>query len=62
MFSTWTPKYVKEWPFRLLLVALGYYFTYFWGPGVDHVNLKILQSGYGPSKGAFQKPWFVGSF
>ena len=25
-------KYVKQWPFGLFLVALGYYFTYFWGP------------------------------
>ena len=26
-------KYVKKWPFRLLLVTLGYYFTYYGGPG-----------------------------
>ena len=26
-------KYVNYWPLRPCLVALGYYFTYFWGPG-----------------------------
>ena len=28
------PKYVKELPFWLFLVTLGYDFTYFWGPGI----------------------------
>ena len=28
-----TQKYVKFWPFGLVLVALGCCFTYFWGPG-----------------------------
>ena len=27
------PKYAEYWPFWLFLVALGYFFTYFWGPG-----------------------------
>ena len=26
-------KYVEKLPFRLFLVGLGYYVTYFWGPG-----------------------------
>ena len=41
---SWTPsrdallmpgplQYVKQWSFRLLLVALGHYFTHFWPPG-----------------------------
>ena len=35
------PKYVKSWPFRLFLVAWGYYFTYFtyyWGPSLVDVT------------------------
>ena len=27
------PENAKHLPFRLLLMALGYYFTYLWGPG-----------------------------
>ena len=27
-------KYVKSWPFELVLVVLGHYFTYFGGPGI----------------------------
>ena len=29
-------KYVKQWPFRLIFMASGYYFTYFWGPGSSY--------------------------
>ena len=28
-------KCVAQWPFGLVLEALGHYFTYFWGPGRD---------------------------
>ena len=38
-------KYVEEWPFRLFLLGLGYFFTYFWGPGYK----RILH--YGPLLG-----------
>ena len=46
LWSHKTQKYVKSWPFRLFFVALGYSFTYFWGPGTlnrlwDQSPLKL---------------------
>ena len=34
--STWTPKYVKEWPITTIENQKDYRFTYFWGLGRDH--------------------------
>ena len=31
--GTGARKYVESWPLGLLLVAVGYCFRYFWGPG-----------------------------
>ena len=44
-------KYVEEWPFRLFLLALGYYSTYFWGPGRPprHPELAKNQRAHEPA-------------
>ena len=39
-------KYVKIWCFWLFLVALSYYFTYFWGPGVYLESQWPIIMGY----------------
>ena len=42
--ATWThgrQKYIRQWPFWLFLEVLGNFVAYFWGPGKDHVEMKL---------------------
>ena len=51
-------KNARQWPFGLLVEALGYYFAYFWGPGTPPPSIRYPKSFAAPLRSTHLGPGF----